>query len=80
MNGDRSAPVVVQHPSLHDRVEDLPGKELIAGPAVEALHEGVLPGRARGYALNQGSSADCGDLPSSRESSSVTCSSVSDVK
>ena len=37
-------PVVVQDASLEDRIEDLAGEEFVAGIAVEALHEGVLPG------------------------------------
>ena len=37
------APVVVEHAGLEHGVEDLTRKELIAGLAVEALYEGVLP-------------------------------------
>ncbi len=41
------APVRIESPGLQDGIEDLPSKELVASVAVEALHEGVLPGRPR---------------------------------
>ena len=41
------APVRIESPGLQDGIEDLPSEELVASVAVEALHEGVLPGRPR---------------------------------
>ena len=40
-------PVLDQHPGLEQAVEGLDGEQLVAQPAAEALHIGVLPGRAR---------------------------------
>jgi hypothetical protein len=44
--------VGVEHPRLHHGVEDLAGEELVAQLAVEALHEGILPGTAGQLAIN----------------------------
>ena len=50
--------VAVEDARLHHGVEDLPGEELVAELAVEALDEGVLTGTA-GLYLRRGRPITC---------------------